>query len=149
MAQNSQDAGLVSAQLDGMVCDLLGTYLDALAEGEEPGVVLCIEDATANRYQAAFTDDGEEQCLDAAGAFVQKNADGYAEEGIGAIERYAIACTGAVDVDGLYEDAVLVSFFERGMSTAYSAFVLFQGAGEGENFMWSDPEPAGEEPPLL
>ncbi len=149
MAAEPQDGSSVSAQLDGMVCDLLGVYLDSLAEGDQPGVVLSAEDAKANRFEAAFTDDGEEQCLAAAAAFVQEHASGYAEEGLGAIERYAIACTGAVDVDGAYEDAILVSFFERGMKVAYSAFVLYQGAGEGENFMWSDPEPAGEEPPLL
>lgn len=150
MMQNTQDAGSVSAQLDAMVCDLLGSYLDALAElEEEPGVVLCIEDADSARYEAAFTDDGEEVCLAAASDFVRAHARGYAEEGLGAIERYAIACTGGVELDGSYEDAVLVTFFERGMSVAYSAYVLFQNAGAGENFMWSDPEPAGEEPPLL
>lgn len=149
MAADSQSGSSVSAQLDGMVCDLLGTYLDALAEGEDPGVVLCVEDAEGMRYEVAFTDDGEEQCLGAASAFVQEHAGGYAEEGLSAIERYAIACTGAVDVDGAYRDAILATFFERGMKVAYSAFVLFQGVGEGENFMWSDPEPAGEEPPLL
>ena len=149
MAQNQNDAGSVSEALDRMVRDLLGAYLDALAEGEDPGVVLAIEDAQSNCFQAVFTDDGEEQCLDAASVFVQGHAQGYTEEGVGPIERYAIACTGAVDIEGYYEDAILVSFFEQGMDVAYSAYVLFAHAGEGENFMWSDPEPAGEEPPLL
>lgn len=149
MTQNTQDAGSVSAQLDAMVCDLLGAYLDALAEGEQPGVVLCVEDAESVRYEAAFTDDGEEACLTAASDFVRKHAQGLAEEELGPIERYAIACTGGVEIDGAYEDALLVTFFERGMEVAYSAYVLFQNAGAGENFMWSDPEPAGEEPPLL
>lgn len=149
MAQNPSDTGSVSEALDGMVCNLLGAYLDSLAEGGDPGVVLAIEDAQSNCFQAAFTDDGEEQCLDAAEAFVQGHAQGYSEEGVGPIERYAIAYTGAVDIDGCYEDAIMVSFFECGMDVAYSAYVLFSHAGEGENFMWSDPEPAGEEPPLL
>ena len=37
MAQNQNDAGSVSEALDRMVRDLLGAYLDALAEGEDPG----------------------------------------------------------------------------------------------------------------
>ncbi|VYU10719.1 Uncharacterised protein [Collinsella intestinalis] len=31
----------------------------------------------------------------------------------------------------------------------YSAYVLYEGAGMGEDFRWCDPEPAGEEPALL
>ena len=69
MAQNPSDTGSVSEALDGMVCNLLGAYLDSLAEGEDPGVVLAIEDAQSNCFQAAFTDDGEEHCLDAEEAF--------------------------------------------------------------------------------
>ena len=48
MAQNPSDTGSVSEALDGMVCNLLGAYLDSLAEGEDPGVVLAIEDAQSN-----------------------------------------------------------------------------------------------------
>ena len=58
MAQNPSDTGSVSEALDGMVCNMLGAYLDSLAEGEDPGVVLAIEDAQSNCFQAAFTDDG-------------------------------------------------------------------------------------------
>lgn len=45
MAQDMQDAGNVSAELDAMVCDLIGAFLDDLAAGENPGVVVAIEDA--------------------------------------------------------------------------------------------------------
>ena len=38
MAQDMQDAGNVSAELDAMVCDLIGAFLDDLAAGENPGV---------------------------------------------------------------------------------------------------------------
>lgn len=48
----------VSPELDSMVCDLLDGYLNALADGEDLGVVLIAEDARANRYQACFTEDG-------------------------------------------------------------------------------------------
>ncbi len=66
MAQDMQDAGNVSAELDAMVCDLIGAFLDDLAAGENPGVVVAIEDAASNRYLAALDEDGEEACLEAA-----------------------------------------------------------------------------------
>ncbi|MFR7669920.1 MAG: hypothetical protein ACLU0O_03480 [Collinsella sp.] len=62
MAQDMQDAGNVSAELDAMVCDLIGAFLDDLAAGENPGVVVAIEDAASNRYLAALDEDGEEAC---------------------------------------------------------------------------------------
>ena len=102
MAQDMQDAGNVSAELDAMVCDLIGAFLDDLAAGENPGVVVAIEDAASNRYLAA-----------------------------------------------LDEDALLVSFFETTLESGFSAYVLYEGVGAGDGFMWSDPEPAGEETPLI
>ena len=149
MAQDMQDAGNVSAELDAMVCDLIGAFLDDLAAGENPGVVVAIEDAASNRYLAALDEDGEEACLEAATNFISEHKMGLKDEGLGRIARYAIGYTGCVDIDGCYEDAIMVSFFECGMDVAYSAYVLFSHAGEGENFMWSDPEPAGEETPLI
>lgn len=150
MPQNNQTSGSVSPELDAMTCDVIGAFLDSLAEGEDPGVVVCVEDANGARYEAVFTDDGEEACLSAANDFVaQHAAHGIPNEGVKRIERYAIACTGCVDIDGAYANAVLVSFYERGLESGYSAYVLFDGMGEGDNFMWSDPEPAGEEPALF
>ena len=150
MPQNNQTNGAVSSELDAMTCDVIGAFLDSLAEGEDPGVVVCVEDASGARYEAVFTDDGEEACLAAANEFVTGHASrGIPDEHVGKLERYAIACTGCVDIDGAYENAVLVSFYERGLASGYSAYVLFDGMGAGDNFMWSDPEPAGEEPPLF
>ena len=106
MAQDMQDAGNVSAELDAMVCDLIGAFLDDLAAGENPGVVV-------------------------------------------AIARYAIGYTGCVEIDGGYHDALLVSFFETTLESGFSAYVLYEGVGAGDGFMWSDPEPAGEETPLI
>ena len=74
---------------------------------------------------------------------------GNAEEGLRAIDRYAIACTGAVEIEGAYRDAVLVSFYERALPTGYSAYILYENPGAGDRFGWSDPEPAGEEPALI
>ena len=107
MAQDMQDAGNVSAELDAMVCDLIGAFLDDLAAGENPGVVVAIEDAASNRYLAALDEDGEEACLEAATNFIST------------------------------------------LESGFSAYVLYEGMGAGDGFMWSDPEPAGEETPLI
>lgn len=152
---NQQQSPRVSPELDEMVCDLIGYMLDELAEGRDPGTAACAEDAGTGRIEAVFTDDGEEACLEAAQAFVTQNARGNREERLGPIERYAIACTGAVELEGAYRDAVLVSFYERGLATAdgaptgYSAYVTYRNPGSGDEFLWSDPAPAGEEPPLI
>ena len=141
--------GTVSAALDTMVCDLLEDFLGALAEGENPGVLLCLEDGRANRYEAAFDEDGAEACIEGAQRFVIQHAEGLPAEHLGVLDRYAYAYAGGVELEGGFEDAVLVSFYERGMDTGYSAYVLYQGFGAGDGFMWSDPEPAGEEAPLI
>lgn len=155
MAQNAQGSGTVSPQLDEMVCDFIGYLLDELAAGNDPGVAVCLEDAAGNRSEAAFSDDGEEACLDAARNMVSSSAKGISADGLGAVERYAIGYVGGVELDDGFYDALLVSFYERGMTgedgapTGYSAYVLFEGAGKGDDFAWGDPCPAGEEPPLI
>jgi hypothetical protein len=149
MDQNGQNAGGVSQQLDAMVCELIAEFLDNLAAGTDPGVVACIEDADLHHCQVAFTEDGEEACLEGAAQYISQHAMGIKDEGIGRIERYAIAYFGCVDFDDGYNDALLVSFYERPNDTGYSAYVLVDGVGKGDGFMWSDPEPAGEETPLI
>ena len=99
MAQNTQEPGAVSPQLDEMVCDLIGFMLDELAAGCDPGVVACMEDSQGNRSEAAFSDDGEEECLEAARALVARSAQGVPEDGVGPIARYAIGCVGGVQLD--------------------------------------------------
>ena len=141
--------GTVSPELDVMVCDLLDDFLNELADGDDPGVLLVVEDDRANRYQAAFTEDGAEACIEGAQHFIESNAAGLPSDHVGPLDRYAIAYAGGVELEDGFEDAVLVSFYQRGMVTGYSAYVLYRGAGTGDSFMWSDPEPAGEEPPLL
>lgn len=147
MNQTSPDE--VSPELDAMVCDLLDDFLNALADGEDLGVVLVAEDANANRYQACFTEDGSEECLEGARHFVESNAAGIQSDHVGPLDRYAIAYAGGVELDCEFQDAIIVSFYQRGMTCGYSAYVLYANAGQGENFMWSDPEPAGEEPALF
>lgn len=149
MSEAEQTTGAVSPELDEMVCDLIGAMLDGLAVGDDPGVVVCLEDAAGAHLEMVFTDDGEEQCLDAARQYVRDATRGVAAEGLGPALRYAIAYTGCVQTEDGYLDALLVSFFEKGLPSGYSAYVLFSGMGSGDGFMWSDPEPAGEEPALL
>lgn len=155
---NKAQGGGVSPELDEMVCDLLGYMLDELAEGRDPGVVACVEDATGAREEAAFSDDGEEVCIMAAQQFIQNHVHGTrtakgapANDALemGPVDRYAYAYTGAVDIDDTYADAILVSFYEKVLPCGYSAYVLYQGVGEGDDFMWSEPAPAGEELPLI
>lgn len=148
MTQQTDDS-LVSSELDAMVCDLLGDFLDSLADGVDPGAMLAVEDIHGNRYQAAFDEDGAQACIDGARHFVEANQEGLRRDHVGELDRYAIAYCGAVELDGGFEDAVLVSFYQRGMDSGYSAYTLYRGFGTGDSFMWSDPEPAGEEQPLL
>ena len=110
MAQDMQDAGNVSAELDAMVCDLIGAFLNDLAAGE---------DAASNRYLAALDEDGEEACLEAATNFISEHKMGLKDEGLGRIARYAIGYTGCVEIDGGYHDALLVSFFETTLESGF------------------------------
>ena len=147
MPRDSHDArdaatGAVSPELDAMVCDVIGYMLDELAEGRDPGVLACAED-------------GMDACLEAAQALIKENARGNRDEGLGRIERYAVAYAGVVRLESCYQDAVLVSFYERGLTdeegapVGYSAYVAYENAGAGDEFVWSDPAPAGEEPPFI
>ena len=149
--QHEHQPGDVSPELDRMSCDMMDEFLDALAEGDVPGVVACVEDAACNRAAVAFSEDGDEACLNAADDFVvSAGRNGSSEDGVGPAVRYAILYLGCIqEMDGAYNDAMITVFGEKGSASAYSAFTLVKGMGQGENFMWSDPEPAGEEQLLL
>lgn len=151
MSSNNQQAGSVSPELDAMACDMMGAFLDSLADGDDPGVVACAEDESGARCAVAFSDDGDEACLEAADDFIRSVAkDGSAEDDMAAACRYVIIYLGCVQNEyGAYVDAMITTFGERGSESAYSAFTLIKGIGQGESFMWSDPEPAGEEPLLF
>ena len=153
MSQNNgnADAGQVSPELDAMSCDLLGSALDALAAGVDVHGVVSVEDARSRRDTRAFSDDGPEACLEGARGFVRKLvADGGDEsEPIGKPVRYALVYEGAVAGEqGGYDDALILEFGEMG-SRSFSAYVLWDGFGAGDDFAWSDPMPAGEVESLL
>lgn len=160
-ARTTSDQGNVSPELDALTCDVIGGYLDALAAGDDPGVVAAVEDAAGRRSQVVFSDDGEEMCLEAAQTHVAQAArQGYAADGVSKAVRYAIAYLGYVRDDEAVEgpgapdteaylDALLVSFGEKGAPCGYSAYVLVRGIGSGDNFQWADPAAAGEEDLLV
>lgn len=143
--------GSISPQLDELSSILMGQAFDVLAAGRDVNVLLAVADAAGNVASYTFADDGPEECLEGARKKVRDLARscGDAAAKLGAPVRYALAYEGAVaDERGAYQDAVLLEFGERGR-TSFSAFSLVDGKGEGDNFAWTDPAPAGEVENLL
>lgn len=139
MAVNSE-YGYVSPELDELSVEVLSSALDLLAEGNEVGVILGIGHRNGDVEALRFTDDGPDALLEGARNQV-RHARGA--------ERYAIAYEGAIELeDGSYADAVLLEFGEKG-HRSFSAYSLFEGRGEGDDFRFTDPAPAGEEEALL
>ena len=117
----------VSPELDELSGNLIGEALDMLADGEEFGILVAVEDVDEEVETLDFSDDGPEECLEAAREYVSDLRD--------SLVRYTICY-------------LIFEFGERGYEH-FSGYVLFEGRGEGENFAWGDPEPAGEIEPLL
>lgn len=130
----------VSPELDELSGDLIGEALDMLADGGEFGVLVAVEDGGGEVETLDFSDDGPEECLDAARGYVRDHRDAV---------RYTICYTGAVAGEtGAYEDALIFEFGERGYEH-FSGYMLFTGKGGGDKFAWTDPSPAGAVEPLL
>lgn len=146
-----KDGQGVSPELDDLSSTLMGQAFDVLAEGVELNVILAVEDMAGNIASYTFADDGPEECLEGARKKVRDLAysHGDATVKLGNPVRYALAYESAVaDECGAYQDAVLLEFGERG-HTSFSAYSLVDGKGEGDNFAWTDPAPAGEVENLL
>ncbi|MCH3942648.1 MAG: hypothetical protein LKE37_02900 [Atopobiaceae bacterium] len=150
---NSQGGtGAISEELDRLSCDLLGQALDAFAAGIELTSVVAVEDEAGAVSSCAFEDDGPEECLEAARAYVRRVArdGGDRPAGLGRPVRYALVYDGDVaDESGAYAPALILEFGERGQEVAFTGFVLYDGFGRGEGFSWSDAQAAGETEPLL
>ena len=130
----------ISPELDELSSTLMGDALDLLAEGEDMGVLVVIQDSDKKVESYEFTDDGPAALLEGARACVRRSRRGC---------RYALTYVGAIEMqDGTYEEALILEFGEKGRPS-FSAYSLFDGRGEGDGFRWSDPAPAGEEEPLL
>lgn len=141
----------VSEELDELSSTLVGDALDLLAEGNDVNVLLVVQDREGAISSFEFADDDPESMIDAAHDRVRKlvKKHGDSIEGIGEPIRYAMVYEGMVaDEDEAYQDALMLEFGEKGWY-AYSAFSLFKGKGAGEDFVWTDPAPAGEIEPLI
>lgn len=143
--------GDISPELDELASTLLGEALDSLAEGRGLGVLLVVCDRDGQTLSYVFEDDGPLECLEAARSAVGRlrASHGDAKAGLGAPALYAIAYEGAVQgLKGSYQDALIVEFGEQGRKS-YSAYCLIENRGAGDDFLWTEPAPAGELPSLL
>lgn len=139
-SRDNTEYGNVSPQLDELSSTLMGNALDLLAEGEPVNVLLVMQNAVGAVESYEFSDDATSTLIDEARAHVRKSSDAV---------RYAITYVGAIEMDdGAFADALLLEFGEKG-HPSFSAYSLFEGAGRGNGFRWTDPAPAGEEEPLL
>lgn len=130
----------ISPELDELSSTLMGDALDLLAEGEDMGILVAIQDSDGKVESFEFADDGPAALLEGARTSVRRSRRGL---------RYALTYVGAIEMqDGSYEEALILEFGEKGRPS-FSAYSLFDGRGKGDGFRWSDPAPAGEEEPLL
>lgn len=133
----------ISPLLDDMTCELIGLCLDEIADGGSPAPTIAFACSDEDITFFSFDDDGPEAALEAARGAIRERAD--------EIVAYAIAYDGFVNTggDGLTQDALLVEFGERGLPTAYSAYVAYRRGRTPDDLVVSEPLAAGEEPLLL
>ena len=137
---NNTEYDGVSPQLDELSSTLMGDALDLLAEGCNASVLLATQDADGVVTSLELADDGPEALLEGARARIRRTKNAV---------RYALTYEGAVQMDdGGYAPALILEFGEKGRPS-FSAYSLYEGRGEGDNFRWTDPAPGGEEEPLL
>ena len=137
MANNAQGPAAVSPELDNLSCDLIESALDTIAEGGSLGVIAAYETKDGKRDTQVFEEDSPELCIRAAKDFIRSHKQAV---------RYGIVYDGAVapEEDGAFLDAVILEFGEAGAKSAFSGYVLYENAGDADNFAWTDPQPAGE-----
>lgn len=137
----------ISDALDALVCATIDYGLDMLGEVAELAVTLAVEDGVGNQALLSFDDVDVEECLAEARATVSDAARG--KKGIDGLQgkpvRYAIAYDGAVSEEegSAYDPALIVEYGETGLSRAYSAFLVYENAGDPQEFMWTEPAAAG------
>lgn len=138
--RSNTEYGNVSPQLDELSSTLMGNALDILAEGGDVNVLLVMQDDKDEISSLEFSDDDLSSLLEGVRAHVRKTRSAV---------RYALTYVGAIQMDdGAYYDALILEFGEKG-HPSFSAYSLFEGVGQGDDFRWTDPAPAGEEEPLL
>ena len=140
----------ISEAMDTLACALIDYSLDLLGETGELSPTLAVEDETGARSLLSFDDEDFEECLDEVHDRLQAAAKGKQElEGLaGKPIRYAIAYDGAVQLpdapDNGFTPALIIEYGEKGMSQAYSAYLLYENAGDPQEFAWTEPAAAGE-----
>ncbi len=133
----------ISEELDVLSCDLMGDAFDALADGMDFSVLVSYEDQNSNRELKSFSDDGFLACLEGARDYIKSLSE--CKDDTKRPIRYALVYPASVaNEDGIYEDAVILEYGEKGQTTGFSAYSLIDNIGEGERFMWSEPAAAGE-----
>lgn len=140
----------ISSQMDALACALIDYSLDLLGETGELVPTLAVEDEAGARALLSFDDEEIEECLFEVRDLLVAAASGERQiDGLrGRPVRYAVAYDGVIDVPDSdvegYEPALIVEYGEHGMSSAYSAYLLHRNAGDPQEFVWTDPEAAGE-----
>lgn len=138
----------ISDELESLAGALIDYGLDLLSEAGELAPTLAVENAEGEHILLSFDEEETEECLDEAHKMVKSAAEGTSRiKGLnGAPERYALAYDGAIREDdrGPYQPALIVEYGERGMTSGYSAYLLYKHAGEAQKFVWTEPAAAGE-----
>lgn len=138
----------ITQELEELADDVIDYALDAMCNQGSFNPMLAVEDAHGQRVMLTFDDEELEECLDAARGMVATAASGKKPiKGLnGGPVRYAIGFDGAIrESDGdPYKSAVIVEYGETGLSTGYSAYLLYKNPGKPQEFVWTDPAAAGE-----
>ena len=140
----------ISPEMDALACALIDYGLDLLGTTGELAPTLAVEDDRGNRSLLSFDDEDFEECLEEVRNRLVAAARG--EQGLDGLQgrpvRYAVAYDGAVDVPDSdvegFEPALIVEYGEHGMTSAYSAYLLYENPGDPQEFAWTDPAAAGE-----
>ncbi len=140
----------ISPEMDALACAMIDYSLDLLETAGELCPSLAVEDGEGGRVLLSFSDDDFEECLTEIRDQLTAAAKGKIQiEGLsGRPVRYAFSYDGAVENPDSefsgYEPALIVEYGEHGMTSAYSAYLLYQNAGNPQEFVWTEPEAAGE-----
>lgn len=140
----------ISEALEALADDAIEYGLSQLGETGSLAVTLFAENEKGARDMLSFEeDDNVEECLNEARGRVAATAQGKKRlEGFsGRPVRYAIAYAGSIEAPDAprrgYLPALIVEYGEEGLSSGYSAYLLYRKPGK-KDFTWTDARAAGE-----
>ncbi|MEE8716999.1 MAG: hypothetical protein SOI24_08180 [Coriobacteriales bacterium] len=144
----ADDVEPISRALEDLANEMVDQGLESLGQTGRFTTVLAMEDASGNRAMLSFDDDMVDECVREARDTLRRAAhkSGRVEGLSGRPVRYAIAYDGAIrEEEGQpYKNALIVEYGEQGLSSAYSAYLLYKKAGHPKDFVWTDPAAAGQ-----